>query len=218
MKKTYAAAVALAAAFTATGAQAAAGDVLVRLRGIVVAPNEDSGDISGLAGQQVSVNNDVVPEIDFTYMATDQIGFELIAATSKHTVSGKTGVTGSIGALASSYVLPPTLTVQYHPIAEGPIRPYVGAGINYTFFYNDKATSGFEAAAGSTTVHLKDSVGWALQAGVDIDLNKKLFFNLDVKYIDMDTTARLTTTALGVRTVKVDLNPFVFGAGIGMRF
>ena len=67
-------------------------------------------------------------------MVTDHIGVELIAATSKHTISGVTGTTGSIGKLASTWVLPPTLTVQYHPTPEAKLRPYVGAGINYTLF------------------------------------------------------------------------------------
>jgi outer membrane protein len=33
----------------------------------------------------------------------------------------------------------------------------------------------------------------------------------------MDTTARLSTTAAGVQTVRVHLDPLVFGVGIGMK-
>ena len=104
---------ACAAAAMAAPAQAAQGDVLVRLRGIMVAPNEKSGSVlPGFPGEKVKVNNTITPEIDITYMATDHIGFELIAATSRHTVSGKTGTTGSLGKLAATNALPPTLTVQ----------------------------------------------------------------------------------------------------------
>jgi outer membrane protein len=84
-------------------------------------------------------------------------------------------------------------------------------------FYSDKASSGLEAAVGSTSVHLKDSFGWAAQAGIDIQLNEKMFLNLDVKYIDIDTTARLTTTAIGTQRVKVNLDPLVFGIGVGFK-
>lgn len=95
---------------------------------------------------------------------------------------------------------------------------YVGAGINYTLFYNEKASDALEGAVGTTKVHMSDSFGWAAQAGVDIDLTDKIFLNLDVKYIDIDTTARLSTTAAGVQKVRVHLDPLVFGVGVGMKF
>ena len=106
---------ALATTAITTPAMAAAGDTLIRVRGIVVAPNEKSGGIlPGLPNERVRVNDAVTPEVDITKMVSDNIGFELIAATSKHSVSGVSGTTGSIGKLASTWVLPPTLTAQYH--------------------------------------------------------------------------------------------------------
>lgn len=219
MMKLLFAPAAAAATLLAMPAQAKQGDVLVRLRAIMVAPNEESGSVlPGFPGEKVKVDNSVMPEIDISYMATDHIGFELIAATTKHSASGTTGTTGAIGKLASTWVLPPTLTAQYHPIAEGPVRPYVGAGVNYTLFYSEDASGALEGAVGPTKVHMSDSFGWALQAGVDVDLNERMFVNFDVKYIDIDTTARLTTTAAGVQRVRVHLDPIVAGVGLGMRF
>lgn len=206
-------------AVLATPAQAKQGDVLVRLRGIMVAPTEKSGSIlPGFPGEGVKVDNSVMPEVDVTWMASDHIGFELIAATTKHTASGKSGTTGGIGKLASTWVLPPTLTAQYHFLPEGKVRPYIGAGVNYTLFYSEDASRGLEAAVGKTGVHMSDSFGWAAQAGVDIDITPKVFLNFDVKYIDIDTKARLSTAAAGVQRVKVSLDPIVFGVGIGTRF
>ncbi len=203
----------------AVPAAAAQGDVIVRVRTILVAPNEKSGPIlPTFPNEAVRVGNSVMPELDFTYMATDHLGFELILATTKHTLSGRTGTTGSIGALGSTWVLPPTLTAQYHFAPAGHIRPYVGAGVNYSIFWNEKASNGLEAAVGKTAVNLSNSFGWALQAGTDIDLTKTVFLNLDIKYIDMRTTARLATTAIGVQRVRVDINPIVAGIGLGMRF
>lgn len=195
-----------------------AGDILVRARAIMVAPNEDSGSIQPtFPNERVSVNNSFMPEVDATYMATDTIGFELIASTTKHKISGTSGTTGSIGKLASTWVLPPTLTAQYHFNAKGTMRPYLGAGVNYTIFWNEDASKGLENAVGRTKVHIKDSFGYALQAGVDIDINPKVFVNLDVKYIDIDAKARLRTTAIGTQRVNVDLNPLVFGIGLGVK-
>ena len=194
-----------------------AGDVLLRARAILVAPNERSGSVlPAFPGETVKVDNSVMPEVDATYMATDHIGFELIASTTKHSVSGVRGTTGSIGKLASTWVLPPTLTVQYHFAPTRHVRPYVGAGLNYTIFWNEEASDVLQAAVGPTKVHLKDSVGWAAQAGVDVDITRRVFLNLDIKYIDIDTNARLDTTALGRQRVNVSLDPLVFGVGVGM--
>lgn len=207
---------ALAQTADRTGIQA--GDVLLRLRAIMVAPNERSGSIlPAFPGEKVSVDNSVMPEVDATYMATDHLGFELIASTTKHHADGRTGTTGGIGRLASTWVLPPTLTAQYHFMPHAKVRPYIGAGINYTIFWNEKASAGLKAAVGPTAVHMNDSVGWAGQAGVDVDVTRRLFLNLDVKYIDISTTARLRTTAIGTQRVDVKLDPLVFGIGLGLR-
>jgi len=209
----------LATGMLAAPAFAAQGDVLIRVRGIMVAPNERSGGVlPTFPTEKVTVSNSFMPEVDISYMLTDHVGAELIAATTKHDASGKTGTTGSIGKLASTWVLPPTLTLQYHFAPGAKVRPYVGAGLNYTVFYSEKASKGLEAAVGNTSVKMKDSFGYALQAGIDVPVTERIFFNLDVKYIDMDTTARLATTAIGVERVKIHIDPFVFGMGIGMRF
>jgi outer membrane protein len=198
-------------------AQIKQGDWLFRVRAIDVIPNESTGTVTGIAGSEVGVGDAVMPEVDFTYMATDHIGAELILATTKHSLSGR-GSIGALGKIGSSWALPPTLTLQYHVNPKGVVRPYVGAGINYTIFYSAKSTASLDGAlGGSTGVKLNDSFGYALQAGVDVNLTPKVFANLDVKYIDMRTTARLTTGAT-LRTVDVDINPLVVGVGVGFRF
>ncbi|NYD89030.1 OmpW/AlkL family protein [Sphingomonas melonis] len=194
------------------------GDVLLRARAILVAPNEASGSVlPAFPGEPVKVNDSPMPEVDVTYMASDNIGFELIASTTKHRANGITGTTGSIGRLASTWVLPPTLTAQYHFAPTSTIRPYVGAGLNYTVFWNEKASRGLQSAVGRTRVTMKDSFGWAAQLGADIDLTPRVFLNLDVKYVDIDTTVRLDTAAAGTQRVKLSLDPLVFGVGLGMR-
>lgn len=196
----------------------AGGDVLLRVRAIAVVPNERSGSVlPTFPGEKVAVDASFMPEVDATYMATDHIGFELIAATTKHHADGRTGTTGSIGRLASTWVLPPTLTAQYHFMPAGKVRPYVGAGINYTIFWNEKASSGLQDAVGKTRVHMDDSFGWAAQAGVDVDLTRRVFLNVDVKYIDIDTDARLETSAVGTQRVRLHLDPLVFGIGLGVK-
>ncbi len=215
MMKTAAAIVALVLA--AGPAAAAQGDFLVRLRAITVQPQEKVGPVlPTFPTSGGSITNAYAPEIDFTYMLTDNIGVELIAATTKHCVEGG-GALAGVGRLACTWVLPPTLTLQYHFVPEGKIHPYVGAGVNWTMFYNEKASTQLVNAIGATNVNLSNSFSFALQAGIDFDISEKMFLNLDVKYVDMDTNARLTTGAL-VNNLRADINPLIIGVGVGWRF
>ncbi len=217
MKTTHVVIGALACAVGAQPAIAKEGDFLVRGRAILVAPTESSGPVTpGFPGSEVGVSNAVMPEVDFTYMLTDNIGAELILATTKHDAQGR-GTLSGFDKLASTWVLPPTLTLQYHFAPEAKVRPYVGAGVNYTIFYSTKASDALVTAISATDVEMDDSFGYALQAGVDIDLNEKMFLNLDVKYIDMDTTARLRTGAT-TNTAQISIDPIVAGVGVGFRF
>jgi len=199
-------------------AYAEAGDWLVRLRGIYVAPQDDSGHIlPGVPTGSVGVDDAIVPELDFTYFFTNNIGAELILATSPHDINGA-GAISALGEIADTMALPPTLTLQYHFAPDQRVRPYVGAGINWTIFYSEDSTASLESALGGpTSVSLDDSFGWAVQAGVDFDITDRVFINLDIKYIDIDTTATLNTGGV-INTVDVDIDPIVAGIGFGMRF
>jgi outer membrane protein len=217
MKKLPVCAAAAALAVGMAPASAAQGDWLVRLRGIWVGPQDDSSAVlPTFPGAGVHVDDAIVPELDFTYFLTDHLGAELILATSPHDIFGE-GTLAPVGKLADVMALPPTLTLQYHFAPDAGFRPYLGAGVNWTIFYSEDASSALNTAIGATSVHLKDSFGWAVQAGADLDISERFFLNVDVKYIDIDTEARLTTGAL-VNRVDVDIDPIVAGVGIGFRF
>lgn len=205
------------------------GDWLVRLRGIAVAPDE-SLTLDQVAGADAKVDTAYVPELDISYFFTPNLALELILATTPHDVAGRGAIDGAD--LGDVWLLPPTLTAQYHVTqlgdwtgnpSLGKVKQYFGAGVNYTIFYSEDASPALVGAIGPTTVDLDDSVGFAVQAGVDIDINERFFFNADIKYVDMDTTATLFTPGVGltpdvINTVDVDLNPIIAGVGFGMRF
>lgn len=197
------------------------GDWRVRLRGIVVAPNDDSGLVSvgtpltAVPGSGVTVDTDVKPELDITYMFHRNFGAELILGTTQHDVTARGSLAG-LGGVIDSWVLPPTLTFQYHPFPDSSVRPYVGVGVNWTLFYNESVEGPLDAPGAK--VKIDDSWGVAGQIGVDIDMNETWFFNVDMKYIDLDTTAKFKNTAVGAAEVDVDIDPFVWGFGIGRRF
>jgi outer membrane protein len=192
------------------------GDLLVRGRIINVNPNDSSGTVAGIAGSGVTVDSKSTVELDFTYMVRPNIGLELILATTKHDIRA-TGIPG-LDKVAETGVLPPTLTAQYHFAPKATVRPYAGLGINYTLFYSSKTTSALDTAMGaSTDISLDNSFGLAAQAGVDIDINTDWFMNLDIKYINITTTADITAGATST-SVDVDINPWVLGIGIGKKF
>ena len=200
------------------------GDWLVRLRGIAVAPNDDSSRVSlngaPLAGTGVSVDTQAVPEIDVTYMFHRNWGVELIAATAEHNVDlqGNIGAVSAGTKLFDTWVLPPTLTLQYHFTPDKKFSPYIGAGVNYTTFIDENASGTLENQLGTPVdVKMDNSWGWALQAGMDIDIKDNWFINFDIKYIDIDSTATLDFAGNRL-SVDVDIDPWVAGAGIGYRF
>ncbi len=202
---------------TIPAAYAEAGDVLVRLRAITVAPTESAGGVNPtFPGGSVEVDNAYTAEVDFSYFFSDHVAAELILATTKHNISGS-GDLSALGDIAETRVLPPTLTLQYHPYPDAQISPYIGVGINWTQFYSEDSTSNLNDAIGTTKVNLDGSVGIAFQVGADYRIDDKWFLNVDVKFIDIDTEATLNTGGL-INTVDVDLDPFVAGFGIGRRF
>lgn len=224
MKKTVFA----AAMITGLGLSAAAvpamayeaGDWLVRGRIINVNPNDDSGNLyiggASTGSEGVEVDSDTVPELDITYMLTRNWGLELILGYSEHTVKAhKTW--SALGDVIDTKVLPPTLTLQYHFLPDSTVRPYVGLGVNYTYFF-DEEVSGSVLDIPGADVKLDSSWGLAAQAGVDVALNQDWFVNFDVKYIDIDTEAHFSGTPVGRAKITADIDPFVWGIGIGRRF
>ena len=185
-----------------------AGTFMVRLRAIGVIPEDNSSAISTIGGT-VEASSTATPEVDFSYFLTDHIAFELIAATTRHTITANNTVLGKV-AVGTTWILPPTLTVQYHFFPHDRFSPYVGAGLNVSFFY------GSSAAGGAVThLSLENAVGPALQAGFDYNVSGHWFANFDVKQIFLTTTAHLNHGAIHAKTA---LDPLVIGAGIGYRF
>ena len=170
---------------------------MARVRAIGVHPNVSSS-LSGL-----DANDQWAPELDFTYFWTKNFATELILATTRHELTYNGTSLGKVS------VLPPTITLQYHFTDLGAFRPYVGGGLNLTWFYNN------DLKLGNTPIDVDStSVGGAVQAGFDYEFQKNWYFNMDVKYIWMSTDVK----AAGATLTNLKLDPVVYGVGIGYRF
>ncbi|GMR01047.1 MAG: outer membrane beta-barrel protein [Gammaproteobacteria bacterium] len=198
------------------------GDILARVRIINIAPNVGSNDLKDTAGASMGAGIDVESaatlDIDFTYMVTNNIGVELLLdITSTHDITGTGGLSG-VG-VGDVMVLPPALIAQWHFMPTNNIRPYAGAGINYTMFFNENTTAQLDTVlGGQTSLSVDDAFGLVAQVGVDIDINKSWYVNFDAKYIDLNTTAAVSVNGSKAATVDFDLNPLVLGVGIGTSF
>lgn len=181
--------------------------LLIRGRALAVIP-QSSADISVIGGD-TEITNSYVPELDLSWFFTPNIAVELIAAVSPHDVKAVGTSIGTVD-LGSVWLLPPTVLLQYHhPLPHG-FKPYVGAGVNYTVFFDEDAPGGTV-----TSIDYDNSFGWALQFGVDYMLNEHWLINVDVKKLFLSTDVSVNNGAI---TADVDINPWIVGAGIGYRF
>ena len=201
-----------------------AGDVVVRLAFSGIQPLNSSSHIDAIGGS-VDVTGGIQPEVDLSYFVTDNISLQLIATATRHEISANNtalaGAPYNLGSkidLASTYVLPPAITAQYHFLPHAAFDPYVGLGIDFLFPFDtqeNKATLG--GAQIVQKVGLSNAIGPVFNIGVDYNISGPWFVNLDYKQVIDHVTARITT-ALGEVKARVDLNPSVFSAGIAYRF
>ena len=185
----------------------------VRLRAVGVAPDESAK--IGIIGGDVAISNALIPELDFTYFFTEHFAAELILGTAKHDVQAINTLAGDVN-LGSVWLLPPTLTAQYHFYTSDQkvFKPYIGAGVNYTLFYNVKSGD----VAG---VEYDNALGYAAQVGFDLMLDDTFFINFDAKrlFLSTDVTVDASNLAPGLSIpAEVDINPWLIGVGVGMKF
>jgi len=165
--------------------------------------NWDNGQTADVATDHIKAKNTTIPEFDVSYFFTKNIAAELVL-----TYPQRVNVDSSLGNLGYLRALPPTLLAQYHFDAIGPVKPYVGAGVNYTIFSRRESLLGGLAAVDNA------SVGYALQAGADYMLNKNWGINLDVKYISMKTGVKIG----GAYSGNLNLSPVATSVGVTYKF
>lgn len=202
---------------------AESGDLLIRGRALYVMPNDNSDLIRpgfGDVPSGVSVDSNFGVELAATYLLTDQFGIEFGFGGSKLDLMGTPG-TPSQGDLATAKYIVPTVTLQYYFLPKAAVRPYVGVGVNYIRYYEASPGSVLDLAIVQPTniqptIALEGKFGYHAQFGIDVPLNDRVFVNLDVKYIRTNTTAKIVTN--NINFVDVNVNPIVFGLGLGFRF
>ena len=175
------------------------GDWLIRFGASSVDPKSNNH-------PDVSVDSATSATFNFTYMMTANWGVELLAAYPfEHDIYLVGGPE-----VGSTKHLPPTVSLQYHFMPDATFQPYLGLGVNYTNFFNEKLYGPLEGAS----LKLDDSWGFAGEIGADIMLGETWFLNLNARYIDIESDATVNGQPFG----KVKIDPWVYGAHVGIRF
>ncbi|MGU3495365.1 OmpW/AlkL family protein [Xanthobacteraceae bacterium A53D] len=179
--------------------------IRLRVTGVVT---ENSGHVNGIAGSGLKTSDTVIPELDISYYFNKNWAVELILGTTYSYVTGTGAIDGV--QVGRSWLLPPTLLLQYHFTNFGAFQPYVGAGVNYTIFYNQKANQ-------VDDLDIKNTWGWALQAGFDYMIDRHWGWNVDVKKLFLQPDFDVVIGGLPY-TGSAKLDPWLISTGVTYRF
>jgi outer membrane protein len=211
MKKTIAAAMALAVAAAPALAQDVrgkqAGDIVLGAGVIGVFPRSSG---STTIGGTPHASATATPQLDLTYFLSPNFAVNVIAATTRHDVEVRNSALGTVG-LGRVWLLPPTVTLQYHPLPASRFSPYFGVGLNYTVAYGE----GGGRHPAVTQVDVENAWGFALNAGVDYEITPNWVANVDVKRLWLSPDVRVNN---GTIRGQADLDPWIIGAGVRYRF
>ena len=178
---------------------AVASDLVLRAGIHDVDPKSDNNPV-------VHVDSNATLSLGATWYLTPNLTLDLLGALPfKHDIKLNSGGQK----VASTKQLPPTLDLQYHFNPKGAFDPYVGAGINYTLFFDEQTTG----PLAGTSLSLNNSFGVAVQAGCDIALAGDWVLGIDVRWIQIKTEAKVNGTSVG----DVNIDPMVYGLTIGKR-
>ncbi|MDA9482255.1 membrane protein [Bradyrhizobium sp. CCBAU 11445] len=170
-----------------------------------------SSPISGL-----SISDQAIPELDITYFFTRNVAAELILGVTSHHISGNGALTGlDIG---KAWLLPPTLTLQYHFTDLGALKPYIGAGINYTAFFNQSAANTSLGGLAVTDLRISNQFGAAVQFGFDYMLDRNWGLNFDVKKLWLRPEYSATVNNSIPVTGRANIDPWLVSGGVTYKF
>ncbi len=213
--------IAVLAAALAASSGAYATDIQLRVGAANVAPKSDNNPLVKVeSATQLSLGATIYFTKNF---AVDILGALPFKHDIKLTAAGAAAVNAALGTnvpagftAASTKHLPPTISAQWHFLPGNVVDPYVGAGVNYTNFFNKETT-----VAGSKVV-LPPSWGLAAEAGIDFNIGNGWVVTADVRYAKIKTDAKLllptTPTPAWVALGDVNIDPMVYGVNFGKHF
>ena len=172
--------------------------------------------ISG-TGAHVGAANAV--SIMAEHQFTDHIGIAFLAGSPFTSNLIGNGSWAGYGVIGKAKPLAPVLEVRYHFLSpDAKFRPFLGAGVNYTWFSDTRITNGqfVSDSCGpgcSTRASLSPSWNPVVEAGLNYAFSKHWSINASVTYIPLTTTLTTNaTTAAGAEVVtkmRIKADPLI---------
>jgi outer membrane protein len=161
-------------------------------------------------GADADVGNATTVLLSFERELAPNIGAELVLGWPPTIKAKGAGTVPFLGEVLSAKNIAPTLLFNYHfGDRAAQWRPYVGLGINYTYFADASTPYGWD-------VNLSSSWGLAAQAGIDVAIDKQwgLFASIAAIKVKSDLVAIGAT----VLQTTIDFKPVTYAAGVSYKF
>jgi|GEM_PF-28304 len=209
-----------------TGLAQEDGDWLLRTGVVNFAPSDGRGLLQtsvgdNLAGSSISLDDNSQLGVTISYMITDSWAIEAAATASfKHEVAinGLDAFGLTTTELGDTYLVTPTVSALYYfGSPSRNLRPYIGAGINYTRFFNASLGTQARSELGAENLEFDHSFGIEFRAGLDWELRNGWFMNASVSRINMDTTASFQTGERAFSS-NITLDPWITMFTLGHKF
>ena len=165
---------------------------------------------------RLAVDSALGLEFDATYMLGHNWGLELMAMAAQHDLSAYSGQYDGFD-VGTVWIAETTLTLRYIVPLFGSWRPYLGAGVAGTYFFESDTTD--EAGdLGIDSVESNFGYGFVGQVGLMHRFSDHWMLTLDVKWLDLPVDVDLESSGPPIDTVEIDLDPMVVGLGAAYRF
>lgn len=205
---------AVAAGLALSGAAALAQDNIAKGGAILYQTHSRTTGIKGIGippGADAEVGDATTLLLTYERMFDKNLGVEFVLGIPPTIKAKATGTVAFLGDdILSAKNVAPTVLVNYHFGQPGDtLRPYLGAGINYTRFTGIKSKL-------APSVEMSDSVGLAVQAGLDYAIDRQwgLFASIAKVRVKSDLVAVAST----VLTTTIDFRPITYSLGVSYRF
>ena len=203
------------------------GETKVRTRVLQIQPRGTGSDINWqydgvMADSGTRLNNSTTASFDVVYPLTPRWSLEFdVPMPARHDVQVRSAALAAVvpETIGSVQMMPLMLLLQYNLMPTGKIQPYLGIGGHYTLFSNSTTSGGMQNAYALTSdLKFSNKGGLAMQAGADFALGESWFLNVDIKYLNLKTNISFNTSKKGTGQIDFEINPLIFGLGVGKKF
>lgn len=228
LNPTYAATLAIVASLPAA-APAEEADNIIRIGYAHVGFDLQSSDLTGPPGTtppglRINVKDlDVLP-LSYERRLSPNWGVQFQGGIPPTLTTVGAGAAEQVGTVAKARIWFPTLMALYTFTGVPSVQPYVGVGVTYIFFTDEKVSTGYTGAlqGSSSTMKLKDSWSPYVRLGVGFPIDKNWIVNVEYSTFQVKSTATVVTQTPGFgpisRRVDIKDRPQIFGLALGYRF